>query len=88
MRILKSTPIMTSVALMLAACGSTTVTPTIPRLPPPALTVPCPDLLAALDGKLSTILQNSLERAELYYTCQARHRALSEWAQPLPDRQK
>lgn len=83
MKTLKSTLIMIAVSSMLTACASTTINQTTERLPPPALTAQCPDLPDAPDGKLSTILQNSLERAQLYYDCQARHKALAEWAQPI-----
>ena len=84
MKTLKNTPIMLLAAWMLTACASTTITPTPPRLPPPALTAQCPDLPPAANGKLATILQNSIERAQLYYDCQARHKALAEWAEQPP----
>ncbi|MBS0424623.1 MAG: hypothetical protein JSR71_09430 [Proteobacteria bacterium] len=47
---------------------------------------PCPNLPDASDGRLSTILNNSIERAQLYYDCQARHKGLADWAlSPLKD---
>lgn len=73
------------VALMLTACASTTPAPLNllpPRQPPASLTSPCPDLPAAQDGRLATLLRNSLERSALYYECQTKHKALSEWAAP------
>ncbi|MCE7915405.1 MAG: hypothetical protein DYH15_12200 [Nitrosomonas sp. PRO4] len=80
MKILKKMLIMAIAASMLTACGSTTVIPAETRIPPAALTAQCPDLTDAPDGKLATILENSLERAQMYYDCQARHKALSQWA--------
>lgn len=89
MKTFKTTLSMLIAASILTACNSITAIPEEPRLAPPALTAECPDLPEALDGKLSTILVNSLERAQMYYDCQARHKALSEWATPLPkDRKK
>ncbi len=81
MKILLNTLSMAIAASMLTACVSTTAIQQTPRLPPPALTAECPDLPMAPDGKLSTILTNSLERAQMYYDCQARHKALAEWAE-------
>jgi hypothetical protein len=40
----------------------------------------------ARDGRLATLLRNSLERSALYYECQAKHKALSEWATPPPEK--
>ena len=76
----KITLLLLSAALILTGCASTTPAPEILRLPPASLTAPCPDLPPAKDGKLSTILLNSLDRAELYYDCQAKQKGLAEWA--------
>lgn len=66
---------------MLTACGSTTPSRPPIRIPPAALIAACPDLPDAADGRLSTIFENSIERARMYYDCQARHKALADWAQ-------
>lgn len=76
----KPIPLLLSAALMLTGCTSITPTPEIRRFPPHSLTAPCPDLPPAREGRLSTILLNSLDRAELYYDCQARHQGLADWA--------
>ena len=70
---------------MLTACASTTPVPlqaSPSRQPPASLTSLCPDLPEAQDGRLATLFRNSLERSALYYECQARHKALVEWATP------
>ncbi|MXS82258.1 hypothetical protein ABD07_03950 [Nitrosomonas oligotropha] len=75
--------------LMLTGCASTTNAPEEPRIPQASLIAECPDLPEASDGKLSTILTVSLERSQLYYDCQARHKALSEWAvSPVKEKAK
>ena len=64
---------------VLTACASTTLAPQIYRTPPAAALTPCQDLPEAADGKLSTILRNSLERARMYHECQSRQAELTEW---------
>lgn len=80
MKISQKTMIMLSAVWMLTACSSITPVQELPRTPPASLAAPCPDLPPASDGKLSTILENSLERSQMYYDCQSRHKALAEWA--------
>lgn len=68
--------------LILTACTSTTPSPLLlspSRQPPASLISLCPDLPEARDGRLATLLRNSLERSVLYYECQAKHKALMKW---------
>ena len=89
MKTLLTILIIMSAALMLTACGSTTPNRKQPeRIPSAALTSPCPDLPPAINGRLDTILHNSLERGAMYYECQAKHKLLSDWALQKQEQQQ
>lgn len=64
---------------MMSACDSLMPAPQIDRMMPESLMVRCSEQIQAEDGKLSTILRVSIERAEQYEECEGRHRALVDW---------
>lgn len=65
--------------LTLSACAS--VSTKVPeRLPPANLIERCRDLPAIDGNTLASLVENHIEVATLYKECQARQKALSEWA--------
>ncbi len=66
-------------AFPLAACESFKMP--FPVIPPANLTAQCPDLVAPQgEVTLGDLLRFSVDTAGQYRECQARHKALSEWA--------
>lgn len=69
-------PLIVLIAGMLQGC-QTPMPPSEARAPLPAnLTQPCPDLTPLETATGAAVLRKIVETAELYYECQARHRAL------------